>query len=303
MTIGEVAFAVMRKHFGVFLANEPGTRLGEDIEALHDMRVAARRLRAAIQTFEPYLPAVFERLRAELGWVAKALGVVRDLDVQLERMDEWRKESPSEQEHALDGVEKLLHQRRDRGRVLMLRALDSRRYDRFVARFTAALRRGPSRRFAPGRPLVLSEAPGILEKRYKRVRKLGDGITPKSEPHEYHLLRIECKKLRYALEFLGPVYGKPATDFASRLTDLQDLLGLHQDAEVATTMLHDMATTGAGRRLGPETILAMGAIAERYRIHAEELRDGFPKLYRGIKGAEWNSLRKHIDSMAPAPAD
>src|SRR5690606_38574564 len=82
MSAAEAAYGVMRKHFATFLANEPGTRLGEDIEALHDMRVATRRIRAAMQAFRPWLPPRFERFRAELGWVARALGEVRDLDVQ-----------------------------------------------------------------------------------------------------------------------------------------------------------------------------------------------------------------------------
>ena len=55
MTAGEAGFAILRKQFGAFLANEAGTRLGEDIEALHDMRVAARRMRAALSAFAPFL--------------------------------------------------------------------------------------------------------------------------------------------------------------------------------------------------------------------------------------------------------
>ena len=84
-TVGDVAFAVLRKALGSFLVHEPGTRLGDDPEELHDMRVATRRMRAAMEAFADVLPVRAVALRRELGWVADALGEVRDLDVQLAR--------------------------------------------------------------------------------------------------------------------------------------------------------------------------------------------------------------------------
>jgi CHAD domain-containing protein len=125
---------------------------------------------------------------------------------------------------------------------------------------------------------------------------MGDAINRSSPPDSYHSLRIEGKKLRYALEFFGPVYGAPATDFARRLTALQDVLGLHQDAYVAIDMLHDLAANYA-RRLGPETILAMGAVQERYRAHAAELRSEFRDAYRPLAG-NWRTLRKSFLATA-----
>ncbi len=301
MTAGEVAYAVLRKHFGVFVANEPGTRLGEDIEALHDMRVAARRLRAAMAAFRPFLSPSIQGLREELGRVAAALGEVRDLDVQLERMAEWREGFSEDEAHALDAIEALLEARRAVARRRMLAVLNARRYDRLVARFGAVLRRGPARSFAPGRTPVLDVSSDLLEKRYRRVRKLGDPITPASPAGDYHLLRIDAKKLRYALEFVGPIYGKAAIEFSERVTALQDVLGLHQDAEVAIDMLRDTAAT-QGRRLGPATILAMGAISERYRKHAAELRRQFPAVYKPLGGREWRRLRALIEARRPGLA-
>ncbi|MCC7363591.1 MAG: CHAD domain-containing protein [Dehalococcoidia bacterium] len=296
MTAGEVAFAVMRKHFGVFLANEPGTRLGDDIEFLHDMRVAARRLRAAMQAFRPFLPPRIERFRQELGWVAAALGEVRDLDVQVERMAEWRAGFSESEAAALDSIEALFEARRQAARRRMLIALDSRRYDLLVERFSTVLQRGAPNAFAAGRLPILAVAPDLLEKRYRRLRKLGDRITPASPAELYHELRIDGKKLRYALEFVGPIYGRPAVEFSQRVTALQDVLGLHQDAEVAITALAEMAAAN-WRRLPPASLLAMGAISERYRVHAEELRRQFPPVYKPLGGQEWKRLRKLIESQ------
>ena len=83
-TMGELAYAVLRRQLAVLRATEPGTRLGEDPEELHDMRVATRRLRAALDLFVDVLPVRARAFRAELGWLAGVLGVVRDLDVQLQ---------------------------------------------------------------------------------------------------------------------------------------------------------------------------------------------------------------------------
>lgn len=298
LTAGQAGFAVMRKHFAVFLANEAGTRIGEDIEALHDMRVATRRLRAAMSAFGPFLPPRTAGYRMQFGWIAAALGEVRDLDVQIERMAEWRADVSESQAASLDAVERLFVQRRHAARRRLLFALNSRRYDSLVERFAAFLKRGPARSFAPGQVALLSVAPDLVERRYKKVRQMGDRVKPISPPGSYHLLRIEAKKLRYALEFVGGVYGKQATDFSGRVTALQDVLGLHQDADVAMHMLQDMAAN-SGRRLGPATILAMGAIAERYRVHAQQLRKQFPPVYKPLAGDEWRRLQKLMESRRP----
>lgn len=302
MTVAQVAYAVLRRQFGVFLTNEPGTRLGEDIEALHDMRVATRRLRAAMAAFRPYLSPRLLAFRDEFGWIATALGEVRDLDVQLERMAEWRAGFPPERAHALDALEDILHARRLAARKRMLLALDSRRYERLVNRFAAALRHGPPRTFVPGRAPVLAVAPDLVEKRYRAVRKAGDRIDKSSPPERYHALRIDAKKLRYALEFVGAgIYGKPAVDFSARVTALQDVLGLHQDAYVAMDMLQEIASS-SGKRLGPATLMAMGVISERYRAHADALRAQFPAVYKPIAGDEWRKLYRLMESRRPTPA-
>lgn len=301
MTAAQVAFAVLRRQFRIFLQNEPGTRLGEDIEALHDMRVATRRLRAAMSTFRPFLSPRTLAFRDEFGQVARALGEVRDLDVQLERMAEWRTAFPPERAHLLDSIETLLRRRRTAARKRMLQVLDSRRYERLCARFGAVLRSGPPKSFAAGRVPALAVAPDLVERRYRKVRKLGDRIRKSSPPEAYHLLRIEAKKLRYALEFVGNgLYGKPALEFSARVTALQDLLGLHQDAYVAIDMLEELASS-AGRRLPPETLMAMGMLAERYRTQAQELRARFPAVYRQLRGTEWKKLLRLMEAQRPQP--
>jgi CHAD domain-containing protein len=265
------------------------------------MRVAARRLRAAMQAFRPWLPQRATHFRNELGYIGRVLGAVRDLDVFLETLGQWEREDP-EHEAALAALGDILRSRRDVARARMLTVLDRRRYDLFVERFAGWLRHGLPASFAAGREPIVEVAPRLVRRRYRSVRRLGDAITRESEPAAYHALRIEGKKLRYALEFVTPVYGQPAADFARRLTTLQDVLGLHQDAYVAVDLLEELAAT-SWRRLGPGTLLAMGAVEERYRRRAAEYRAQFPDVYRPLR-AQWATLKKAFAAMeAPAAAE
>ncbi len=297
MTAAEAAYAVLRRQFAAMLMHEAGTRLGEDPEHLHDMRVATRRMRAAMSAFRLYVPRA-EPYRRELGWLAAVLGAVRDLDVQLENLASWRASAVARSD-ALAPLDAILRSRRDLARARMLTALNSRRYDHLIERLTAWLRRGPSRRFAPGREPILLIGPGVIEKRYRRLRGRGDAITPASPPADYHTLRIDGKRLRYALEFLAPIYGRPAADFARRVAALQDVLGLHQDAEVAISMLESLAQD-ARPRLGAATVLAIGALCERFRQEAESRRREFPRVYSSLRGPEWRKLQRLMAAQRPS---
>lgn len=291
LTASEVAFAVLRKQLSQLLANEPGARLGEDIEALHDMRVATRRLRAALSTFRPYLPESMQRYRTHLGRVAEALGAVRDLDVQIVRAGQWEAMWP-ERATALAPLEELLVARRETERRNLLDLLDSRWYETVIERFGSRLRRGRTGASGLGREPIKRVGPFLLRKRYKRLVNRGMVVKPDSTPATYHAVRIEAKKLRYALEFVGPLYGKPAEDMVRHLTALQDVLGDHQDAIVAGETLEELVRSTQG--LPAATRQAMDLVAEHYRAQAVELRGRFPEVFRPLRGELWHKLQSAL---------
>jgi CHAD domain-containing protein len=283
-TIGQVALAVLRRHFAALLAKEPGTRLGDDVEELHDMRVASRRLRAALALFESVLPAEAAKLRPELAWVGRTIGAVRDLDVQLGHLEESDSE-PLARLHAL------LREERTRARAAMLEALDSTRYERFVRRFGAMLRSRSGTRTVAAR----TAAPDLVERRHAAMRKAMKQIGPAAQPSEYHRLRIACKRFRYALEFLSDVYPGQTKRLVKRAVALQDLLGSYQDAHVAIARLHGLATTQSAE-LGPDTVFAMGELAERYRSTMEQSRDEVAVAYAPLAGKPWKKFRKRMQA-------
>jgi triphosphatase len=300
MTIGAVALAVVRRHFSAMLAREPGTRLGDDIEELHDMRVASRRLRAALSLFAEVLPETVLRGRDELGWIGQTLGAVRDLDVQIEQLDEWLTAVPEADRDALAALGALLAEQHAAARTAMLEALDSRRYEAFVGRFGRTLRARHTARSGPSSRPALAVAPDLLESRFRAVRKAGRRIRLDSPATDYHRLRIRCKRFRYALEFLADLYPGETRTLVRRLVVLQDILGLHQDGDVAIARLRGLAAE-RGRELRPETVFAMGEIAERYRESMAELRARFPRAYARMAGRRWKRFRALLEARRPAP--
>jgi len=298
LTVGELAFAVLGAQFQELLQKEGGTRLGEDPEELHDMRVATRRLRAAMSLFAEALPVRAALLRDELNWAGQALGAVRDLDVQIETVHEWATESDEPDRGSLQDLEAVLARRREEARAQLLEVLDSRRYERLLAAMTGMLDRGPLRRSPAGRTPVVAAAPDLIQGHYRRVRKAGNRIDKGSGPTEYHRLRIRCKRLRYALEFLSIVYGGPTERLAKRLVRLQDLLGLHQDAQVAMTRLRELALDSSSP-LSLDSVFVMGRIAERHAEQAQRARARFPAVYSKLKGKPWREVAKAMDQRRP----
>lgn len=298
-TIGEAAYAVLRRQLARWLRHEPGTRLGEDIEELHDMRVAVRRTRAALRLYREHLPVSVLAVETELRWLGAVLGEVRDLDVQLDQLARWQASLSEAERPALEVLGELLRERHRTARRGMLRSLDTKRYERLVSRWSGLLGRAPGLRRPAARLPVLAAAPTLIEKRYRRVTKLGRRITARSPSARYHTLRIRCKQLRYALEFHAGLYGRPARRLTRSLVRLQDLLGEHQDADVALAWLREIIAHPP-RRLPPETCFVVGRLAERYERRASELRRDFPRAFASIRGGRWRRLRKALRAAAPA---
>jgi CHAD domain-containing protein len=292
MSADEVAFAILRRHFATMLAHEPAVRLGEDPEELHDMRVATRRLRAALKLYKEALPKRAERYERDLRFFAGALGEVRDLDVHLERL---AGETPKNGE-VLNEVFGALEERRTEARRHMLETLDSNRYERFVASFSGTLRRGRSPLPPPGP--ILEVAPDLVRRRYKKVRKDARTLTGDSPPEDFHDLRKKGKRLRYALEPLQGLYGKPAEGMVELLKAVQDDLGDYQDLIVAAALMRELGVSGD---LSPRAAFLLGAMAERYNREAAELRANFleSKELRALKkGRPWKRLRKTLEKKA-----
>jgi CHAD domain-containing protein len=308
-TMGDLAFAVLRRQLAVLREKEPGTRLGEDPEELHDMRVATRRLRAALALFAEVLPIRAQVFREELGWLGRLLGGVRDLDVQREGLTEmasatvaWSAGARPLHHDPLAELTALLERERDTARDSMLSGLDSVRFERMYRGLAAMVQQGPARRSLAARVPAVIAMPDLVVARHGAVAKAARRAKRSGVVSDFHRLRIHCKRLRYALEFSSEVYGGRTARFVRQLTALQDELGLMQDAEVASIQLADLATGEA--HLPPETVFVMGGMAERHRRDVDRFLRRLPKELPRIAGREWRDLLELMERRrAEAEAD
>lgn len=230
----------LRLHFERMLAHKAGTRLGEDIEELHDMRVATRRMRAAFRLFGPYFdPKSIRPYLKGLRQTGRALGPVRDLDVFEEKAQQYLA-TLTGQADALDGLLTVWQIERVSAREQMLTFLDSRRYSRFVKRFDRFLSTEGAGALpaAEGIPdQVQTIAPQLINTRYEAVRAY-EPLLDSASIELLHALRIDFKQLRYALEFFVPVLGGESKKVIAEIKRMQDHLGDLNDADVAIRLLH-----------------------------------------------------------------
>jgi CHAD domain-containing protein len=232
-------------------ANRQGVIEGRDPEYLHQMRVAVRRLRSLCAAYAKTLPAAaLQPLRAELKWLAHALGPARDADVFATEI--WPPLRAALGAHPLLAqFDALWEAQRAAAASQARRALLARRYRRMVLTFERWLAGEPWRADASARQLAVLDGAArdfacrVLERRHARVRRHGRTLKHLDEP-QLHALRIRVKKLRYAMDSLGSLFGRKAVRaVVARLSRLQDVLGKLNDLHVAE---QHMAAAVARRR-------------------------------------------------------
>jgi CHAD domain-containing protein len=226
--------AYLRAQRDAVVKNEPGVRAGDE-DAVHDMRVAIRRLRSTLRSFR----GMWERervdaLRGELKWLADKLGPVRDGQVMAARLAGAVRDEPrplvvgpveARIQHHL-GHDTSDAMERVRG------ALDGDRYARLLAEIDAMVTAAADRGDAWVRKRV--------RRAVRRADRMLDGAdTPDDHEREarLHEARKAYKRARYAAE---PFDRKPARRLTKRLKTLQDVLGVHQDTVVTRAVLRDL---------------------------------------------------------------
>jgi len=295
-TTGEYAYAILRRYFAGFLRHEPGTRLGEDPEELHDMRVATRRMRAAMSIFKPALPPRFLTLRDELKWIAGKLGTVRDLDVQMEWLASLREDTDWRDSTAAGPLVEDISEVRMAARNELLDAMASERYADLNDSMMTALRLGDEGLGDAAIP-VRNHAVAVLRKRHRKFRKPASKLKRVSPAQEYHAVRIAAKRLRYSLDAFLPAL--PRRQRAIRMVDamkeVQDLLGQHQDCAVAIERLRGLVDA-KGASLPPATLFRMGELVEQCRARMAEIRDDWRDAFDEVEDA-WGRLKTTFDDV------
>ena len=266
------------------VAHDAGVRLGEDPEAVHQARVATRRLRSDLRTFHPLLDEEWaQALREELKWLGAALGAVRDADVLLERLQAKIARLPEADREVATGLVDRLRAERDEARAELLVVMRGQRYLELLDRLVAAAR-------APA--LVdESEKPAdtiasLARKPWKRLAGTVDELDDDPSDEALHEVRKRAKRVRYAAEAVAPVVGKPARRFAAAIEDVQDLLGEHQDAVVAAAWLRTALAAAS-----PGETFVIGQLVAMEQADADASRAQWPATW---KAAGRKRLRKWL---------
>jgi len=255
------------------MRHDPGVRIGDDPEDVHQARVGTRRLRSDLRTFAPLLDEDWlSPLREELGWLASALGAVRDADVLQERLRRQAAMLPEPDTAGLAPLFRRLAKERDESRAALLDALHSARYIGLLERLVAGATKPPCRRSAEAS--AVDVVPGLVSNPWRELRKAVKALPDDPPPEDLHQIRILAKRARYAAEAAAPLVGKKASRFAAALADLQTVLGDHQDAMVAEAWLR-----GAVEGADAEVSLAVGELIAMQLAEAARNRKQWPKAW------------------------
>lgn len=295
-TVRKAAARALTLHFRRMLWHVPGTRLGMNPECLHDMRVSVRRLRAILRFFRASLPpSSAAKLAEELKWLGHNLGAVRDLDVHLQECAALLVRLPEAARAASGSCRREISGRRKQAYDAMCRDLRSPRF-RELKNACRDLIRRLRRPLAAGSAGIAAEGASLLDSEWKSILNAGRGIVDESSDEALHRLRVQCKRLRYVCEILRDVYGKPVAKMARRLAALQEVLGAHQDAVVAQSLIERAITeSAAATPAGMEVAYAMGRCAAGWREEQLARRAAFPAAWEAFdRKKAYRSFRRAL---------
>lgn len=289
-TLAEAGKKVWLYYFAEMLSHEQGTLLGTQIEELHDMRVATRRLRTAFDIFGPaFNPKSIKRHLKGLHTIGRVLGKVRDMDVILDNGIAYQNKI---KENTRQGMEPLLtdwKQTIDKQRLKMTRHMQSAEYLNFKQKFNIFLQisdnvTSQGDQSNDMNSCVRDTVPVLVYSRYAVVRSYESIITTASIP-QLHALRIEFKKFRYTLEYFREILGEGTIEAINEIKQMQDHLGQLHDSDVACQLVtgflkdwdEEQIQKPIPERLNPEPIVSYLAYlhAEKYRLMSK-----FPELWR-----------------------
>jgi CHAD domain-containing protein len=286
-TVTDVVRASLQDGLDRILDHEYLLRLHEQDpppEAIHQTRVAARRLRSDLQTLKVVLDPVWTRhVRDDLKWLGGVLGLVRDVDVLGQHLE--LNGSTNGGSQGMDGLRAQLHEQRERAAERVTDALQSERYLLLLDKLHAAVERPPILDSSGGGPGVrpgqkASKAlPKVVRHPWKKLRKEVRGAGRQPTDRQLHLIRIGAKRLRYAAEAAEAVVGKEARRLAESAESLQTQLGDHHDAVIAEAWLRAQAKGASSKVAFSAGLLACEQI-RRQQVYRQDWRTGWEKIDR-----------------------
>ncbi|MGH2718331.1 MAG: CHAD domain-containing protein [Actinomycetota bacterium] len=281
-TAGQLVRRAIAASVERYLRQEPGVRLGEDPEAVHQARVATRRLRSDLRTFAPLIdPAWGAEIGDRLRWLGGLLGAARDADVLFDRLRARAETLPEDDRPAGAKLVAELGADQEAAHTALLAGLTGERYLSVVQALVDAAR--APHLLPESHRLAQEVALGLLSRPWRKLRQQVASLTAPVPDADLHEVRIRAKRCRYAAEALAPVLGRKSVVLARAAAGLQEVLGEHQDAVVAAGVLRARGTRDAAA--DPEVAFAAGELAGLERAAAAVARSQWLPAYRQVRKA------------------
>ncbi|MBO9445320.1 CHAD domain-containing protein [Ruegeria sp. R14_0] len=288
----EVATDIIRTYISVARQNEAGVIADIDTEFLHDYRVSLRRVRSVISLFKGvFSPEQTAELKRAFSDLMAPTGRVRDLDVYLLEKEDYFRLIPPQLHDGARAMFKQFEKERTQALVRLSRRFRSQAYDQQMTTLAKLFADPGNLQPGPNADRAAYEyACALIWKRYRKTCKLARSITPDTPDEDVHELRIDCKKLRYLMEFFAPLFDARAFKrIIKPLKKLQDNLGLFNDFSVQQEALHSFVQQHSNTqgRADAQLALSIGGLiavldqrqkAERDRVIANFQRFDSPDI-------------------------
>jgi len=289
MTAQEASGVVLKRLLDTMERNEDGIRGDIDTEFLHDFRVAIRRTRSFLSQAKNVLPAGtkdnFLEKFAELG---RSTNRLRDLDVYLLNRHEYQQMVADDLRPALDPLFDALAKERKGTHTAAVRVLDGQRYRKLIQGWRETLEAigSPALDAKNASVPVAKLSRRLIVRRYARVIEAGAIIDNVAPDEALHALRIDCKKLRYLLEFFASLYQPDEVGvFVKQLKRLQDNLGDFNDLSVQREEMKSFLHNSP-RAIPVETAAAVGALVARLEDRQKRERKNFTETFAAFAGPD-----------------
>lgn len=235
LSIQEFGAGILLNNLSALESEFEGVRKGEDIEAIHRMRVASRRLRAALPLFGPVIaPKKHIEWIRHIGWLTKALGAARDSDVQIDHLGEYLRALPPGPERP--GTRRLLLRLRQQRQKLqddVKNALDDAIQSNVLMDMERKLRPIMDKlQGTPQSPELCNMAFVAVREKLQLFLEFEPFIDQPEAKEELHAMRIAAKRLRYTLEIFSPLYESELKAYLKAMRQNQELLGNIHDCDV-----------------------------------------------------------------------
>jgi len=284
MRADEATIIIWQFLFQVIKINEAQIKHDIDTEILHDFRVAIRRTRSALVWNKSiFSERIIARFKKNFSFVGKITNDLRDLDVYLLDKPKYKAMLPAVLREDIDPLFDYLGKQRSVSFRKVIRSLNSNKYMKIMQEWEAFLNE-PQHDLASGSNAevpVLELARKRIYKQYRDVIKTGTRILENCDDEKLHKLRIQCKKLRYLVQFFSNLFPpKKISLLVGQLKMLQDMLGNHNDLSVQVNYLLEVAEKmPANLSQSNKTLIAIGSLIGKLETKRKSVKKSFTKTF------------------------